>query len=54
VVKADLEEAGDEDVLRKVGGDLTAKGAAVPDTELRTRLVDLMAQAIRQIEAERK
>jgi hypothetical protein len=54
VVKADLEEAGDEDVLRKVGGDLTAKGAAVADTELRTKLVDMMAEAIRQIEAERK
>ena len=54
VVKADLEEAGDEDVLRKVGSDLQAKGAAVPDAELRTRLVDLMAEAIRQIEAERK
>lgn len=54
VVKADLQEAGDEDVLRKVNGDLTAKGAAVADTELRGKLVDLMAEAIQQIEAERK
>ncbi|MBX2804621.1 MAG: DUF1476 domain-containing protein [Hyphomicrobiales bacterium] len=54
VVKADLEEAGDEDVLRKVDGDLKAKGAAVDDTELRSKLVELMADAIEQIEAERK
>lgn len=54
VIKADFEEAGDEDVLRKVGGDLTAKGAGVADTELRTKLIDLTAEAIRQIEAERK
>ena len=54
VVKADLEEAGDEDVLRKVDGDLKAKGASVSDTELRTKLVDLMAEAIKQIEVERK
>lgn len=54
VIKADFEEAGDEDVLRKVGGDLTAKGAGVADTELRTKLIDLTAEAIQQIEAERK
>jgi len=54
VVKADLQEAGDEDVLRKVDGDLKAKGANVSDTELRTKLVDMMVEAVKQIEAERK
>lgn len=52
VVKADLAEAGDDDVLRKVEGDLKAKGVSVSDTELRTKLIDMMAEAIKQAEAE--
>ena len=31
VVAADFEEAGDDDVLRKVLGDLTAKGVAITE-----------------------
>lgn len=49
VVAADFEEAGDNDVLRKVKKDLEAKKVAVSDEQLRTLMTDLMEQAIAQI-----
>ncbi|MBK5932952.1 hypothetical protein C8N32_12715 [Rhodovulum imhoffii] len=49
VVKADFEEAGDEDVYRKVAGDL---GGRADETTIRTRMVELLAQAKAQIMAE--
>jgi hypothetical protein len=49
VVAADFEEAGDGDVVRKVTGDLTAKGAAITEQQLRVKMDELMAQAIMQI-----
>ncbi|MGY6531638.1 DUF1476 domain-containing protein [Glycocaulis sp.] len=51
VVAADLEEAGDEDVFRKVRKDFDAKGVAVSDVELRhemTRLLDQARAAVRE------
>ena len=51
VVAADFEEAGDSDVLRKVLGDLTAKGVAVTEPELRTKMDELMATAVMQVKA---
>ena len=51
VVQADFEEAGEDDVFRKVRKDLDAKGASASDQEVRTQMVELMAQAIAQIEA---
>ena len=51
VVQADFEEAGEDDVFRKVRKDLDAKGAAASDQEIRTQMIDLMAQAVQQIEA---
>jgi hypothetical protein len=51
VVAADFEEAGDDDVLRKVLGDLTAKGVAVTEPQLRTTMNELMAQAIQQVKS---
>lgn len=53
VRRADLAEAGDEDVFRKVRADLDAKGVAVSDDELRTQMIASMEQAIAQIETER-
>jgi hypothetical protein len=50
VVQADFEEAGEDDVFRKVRKDLDAKGAAASDQEIRTQMIDLMAQAVSQIE----
>src|SRR4026209_386442 len=51
VVVADFEEAGDEDVFRKVRKDFDAKGIAQSDQDLRKMVVDLMGQAIDQIKA---
>ena len=50
VVKADFHEAGHEDVFRKVRADLDAAGAAVSDEELRQTMVEMMAEAIDQIQ----
>lgn len=49
VVRADFEEAGDEDVIRKVLGDLTAAGLDVSDSEIREALGHKMIEARRQI-----
>lgn len=49
VVRADFEEAGDEDVIRKVLGDLTSAGLEVSDTEIREALGHKMIEARRQI-----
>lgn len=46
VVKADFEEAGDEDVYRKVAGDL---GAAASEADIRAKMQELMAVAKTQI-----
>jgi len=51
VVAADFEEAGDGDVVRKVLGDLTAKGIALTEPELRARMDELMATAVMQVKA---
>ncbi len=51
VVKADFEEAGDDDVFRKVKGDLDAKGVEVSEHQLRREMDDLMKTAIEQIKA---
>jgi hypothetical protein len=47
VVAADLQEAGDGDVLRKVAGDLSAKG--VTEQQVRLKMDELIATAILQI-----
>ena len=52
VVAADFEEAGDEDVFRKVRGDLDAKGMqSVADTEIRAKMSELLAEAAAEIKA---
>ena len=48
---ADFEEAGDDDVFRKVRKDFDAKGVAQSDQEIRKTMSDLMEQAITQIKA---
>jgi len=52
VVIADFEEAGDDDVLRKVLGDLTAKGVGVDERAVRKEMDALMATASQQIISE--
>ena len=49
VVRADFEEAGDEDVIRKVLGDLTSAGIEVTDAEIRQALEHKTVEARRQI-----
>ncbi|AZN71764.1 DUF1476 domain-containing protein [Georhizobium profundi] len=51
VVKSDFQEAGDEDVFRKVRGDLDAAGANVSDEQLRGKMIELMAEAIQQVQS---
>ena len=48
VVQADFEEAGDEDVIRKLLGDLTSAGVDVDDAMIRAALEDKMVEARRQ------
>lgn len=47
VVLADLEEAGDEDVYRKVAADLEAR--SLPTDEVRPTMVRLLAEAKAQV-----
>ena len=49
VVVADFEEAGDDDVFRKVRKDFDAKGVAQSDQDIRKTMTDLMAHAVDQI-----
>ncbi|GGA84527.1 hypothetical protein GCM10011491_10070 [Brucella endophytica] len=50
VVAADFEEAGDEDVFRKVRADFDAAGVAVTDEAIRSQMVELLQEAVRQIQ----
>jgi hypothetical protein len=50
VVRSDMQEAGEEDVFRKVRQDLDA--AKVSDHQIRRTMDEKMADAIAQIEAE--
>ncbi|MGI9382203.1 MAG: DUF1476 domain-containing protein [Methyloligellaceae bacterium] len=50
VVKADFEEAGDEDVFRKIRGDFDAKSVDQSDHQIRRTMEELMGEAVRQIE----
>ena len=38
-------------MVRKVMGDLTAKGVAITEQQLRTKMDELMAQAVAQVKA---
>jgi hypothetical protein len=49
VVQADFEEAGDEDVVRKVLGDLTAAGVDVDGAAVRRELEAKLVEARRQL-----
>lgn len=52
VLKADFEEAGHEDVFRKVKGDLESAGAGQSDHQIRTRMDEFMTEAMRQLRDE--
>jgi hypothetical protein len=48
VVQADFEESGDEDVIRKLLGDLTSAGVETDDAAVRSALENAHVEARRQ------
>ncbi|HWA02265.1 MAG TPA: DUF1476 domain-containing protein [Rhizomicrobium sp.] len=54
VIRADMEEPGDEDVFRKLRADFDAAGTAVSDQAIRSKLRELMDVAGEQVSAEDK
>jgi len=52
VVAADFQEAGDEDVFRKVSTDLKAKGSSVSDEAIRAKMAELIPVAQQQVLSE--
>jgi hypothetical protein len=51
VIMADFEEAGDNDVFRKIRRDFDAKGVTQSDHQIRRTMDELMAQAVAEIKA---
>ncbi|MBE7637187.1 DUF1476 family protein [Sneathiella sp. P13V-1] len=49
VIVADLEEKGDDDVFRKIRGDLDAKSVEMSDHRIRREMEELLATAREQI-----
>ncbi|RUV66560.1 MAG: DUF1476 domain-containing protein [Mesorhizobium sp.] len=49
VVRADFEEAGDDDVLRKIRADFDAAGVAQSDVQIRGVMDELLVTAVEQI-----
>jgi hypothetical protein len=52
VVAADFEEAGDDDVVRKVMADFAAKNIDQSEHQVRRTMDELMGEAIAQIKAQ--
>ena len=51
VVKSDFEQPGDDDVLRKVSGDLKGAGVTITEGDVRNKMDELLAQAREQVKA---
>lgn len=51
VRKADLEEKGDDDVIRKVKKDFADKGVTVSDDEIKDKMMEFLAKAVADIES---
>ena len=49
VIRADFEEAGDDDVIRKILGDLTAASVEMDEAQIREQLDHKTAEAKRQL-----
>lgn len=54
MVKADMQEPGDADVFRKLRQDFDAKGIKQSDHQIRRQMDEFLAEAVSQIENERK
>lgn len=53
VIRSDMQEAGEEDVYRKVRGDFDAAGVDQSEHQIRRQMEELMVEAVAQIEAGR-
>ncbi len=53
VRRADFEEAGDDDVFRKIRKDFDDKGVAISDGDLRAAMDDFLAKAVEAVESGR-
>jgi hypothetical protein len=51
VRKADLEEKGDDDVIRKVQKDFAEKGVTVSEAEIKDKMMEFLAKAVADLEA---
>ena len=51
VVISDFEEAGDDDVFRKIRKDFDAKSVAISDHQIRREMEELMATAVEQVQS---
>jgi hypothetical protein len=49
VIESDFEEPGDEDVFKKVWGDLQAKSVDQSEHQVRTQMSELLEEAKRQL-----
>lgn len=49
VIKSDFEEAGDADVIRKIKGDLEARGIATDEQEITAKLAECLIEAKAQL-----
>ena len=54
VIRSDFEEAGEEDVYRKVKGDLDEKGLDISEHRIRKAMAKLAEEAARQVMDEAK
>lgn len=52
LVEADLAEAGDEDLVRRLVADFEAAGLGIGAAEIRVKLLELAAQAAAQVQQE--
>ena len=52
MIQSDLEEPGDEDVIRKCMSDIQERGAKITDGELRDKLASFSKEAHKQIMGE--
>ncbi|MEQ8935046.1 MAG: DUF1476 domain-containing protein [Amphiplicatus sp.] len=52
VIVADLQEAGDEDVFRKIRADFDAAGVDQSDHQIRRHMEEFMAKAMEQLRTE--
>lgn len=52
VIASDFEEAGDEDVFRKVRGDFDASNAEISDDDIRDKMIWLLDVASEQVQSD--